>query len=510
MSARILRRVDAARDEGIALVLAVLVLAVVSIVAASTIMYTSSSQQNAYSNKARHNAYTLAQAALSNALAQLTAQYYDSSGKPNNQQYAAPSGWSMSGSQQSPSSSSSCTIGSAATTCMHWTATANTTGPFTGVQKAAWTLTGQGSVPNPAGSGPIVQTVSEVIPVTAPPMQVPAPDLYKGIYSGRGPTPGVCDLTTGQGVVWVSPVIVKGNLCVQQQSGVASPGTLTVGGFLQNTQGGYAGTSAAPIPSLSVAGACNGSMTMTPACSPAWDSVHNYYADTSQNIYTSSVSNAPTFPNPPPSVDWNEVATDSGFVLSDPTGASDTWTCTNGKSLRAATFDLTAGAPYTCTAPGNAKLAWDGTTLTVNGSVYVSGNLVTQNNTNVVYKGLGAIYVGGTISFGNNTAICVGSTSNHACPSGYNWDATQDLIFLLSQGGITGSNLALEGGLYSDNNVNFSSGQTQINGPIVTQQQLIPGQQASSGFPNITTVITSMPDTPKPYFLLGDPTTARF
>jgi hypothetical protein len=38
----------------------------------------------------------------------------------------------------------------------------------------------------------------------------------------------------------------------------------------------------------------------------------------------------------------------------------------------------------------------------------------------------------------------------------------------------------------------------------------MPGQQASSGFPNITTVLTSMPDTPKPYFLLGDPTNASF
>jgi Tfp pilus assembly protein PilX len=498
------------REDGVALVLAVLVLAIVSMIAVSAIMYTSSSQQNAYSNKARHNAYSLAQAALSNATAQLTAQYYDSSGKPSNQQYAAPSGWLASGSQQSPSSSSSCTIGSTTTTCMHWTATPNTTGPFTGIQKAAWTLTGQGSVPNPSGSGAIVQTVSEVIPVTAPPMQVPAPDLYKGIYSGKGPTPGVCDLTTGQGVVWVSPVIVKGNLCIQQQSGVASPGTLNVGGFLQNVQGGAAGTSSAPLPSINVAGACNGTMASTPPCSPAWDSVHNYYADTSQNIYASALSNAPTFPSPPPSVDWSSVAADSGFVLSDPTGASDTWACTNGKSLRAATFDLTAGAPYTCTAPGNGKLAWDGTTLTINGGIYISGNLITQNNANVVYSGLGAIYVGGTITFGNNTAICVGSTGSHSCPSGYNWDATQDLIFLLSQGGIAGANLALEGGLYSDNNINFSSGQTQINGPIVTQQELMPGQQASSGFPNITTVLTSMPDTPKPYFLLGDPTNASF
>jgi hypothetical protein len=133
--------------------------------------------------------------------------------------------------------------------------------------------------------------------------------------------------------------------------------------------------------------------------------VHNYYADASQNIYASALSNTPTFPSPPPSVDWTGVAADSGFALSDPTGASDTWACTNGKSLRAATFDLTrelltrARLRATGSSPGTAQR------LTINGGIYISGNLITQNNANVVYSGLGAIYVGGTITFGNNTAI---------------------------------------------------------------------------------------------------------
>lgn len=490
-------------DEGMALVLAVLVLAVVTIAATSAILYATSSQKDAYSKKARQNAYSLAQAALSNATAQLTSHYYNSSGSATNSATPGAASWVPTTTQVSPSSTATCTIGSSTTTCMQWSASINTTGPFTGVQKASWTITGKGSVPNPSAPGALTKSLSEVIPVTQPPMYVPPPDIWKGIYSGAPASSG-CDLTTGQGVVWVSPVVVKGNLCIQQQSGVGSPGTLNVGGWLQNVQGGYAGTSSAPLPSVKVAGACNGSASSTPACAPAWDSVHNYYADTSQNIYATSISNAPTFPNPPPTVDWTTRATESG-IGSSPAG----WSCTNGKSVTSATFDLTAGAPYSCTTPSG-SLSWDGTTLSISGNVYVTGNLITQNNANVVYTGIGGLYVGGTATFGNNTAICVGSTASHTCPQGYSWDTAQSMLLILVKGGITGANLALEGGLYSDNDINFSSGQTQINGPIVTLAHLIPGQQASSGFPSITAVPSGSPEAPSANYLLGTPTTSSF
>jgi Tfp pilus assembly protein PilX len=496
-------RLRAASEEGMALVLAVLILAVVSVIATSAILYTSTSQRDAYSKKARQKAYTLAEAALSNATAQLTAQYYDSTGTSSNNAVAAPTAWIPADtSQQSPTSSTHCTIGSATTTCMSWTATVSTAG-VTGIQRAFWTLTGRGSVPNPSGSVAIKQTVSEVIPVTQPVKKVPPPDIWKGIYSGAPASAG-CDLTTGQGVIWVSPVYVVGNLCIQQSSGVESPGILNVGGWIQDTQSGHAGTSSSPLPTLNIAGACNGTQGSTPACSPAWDSVHNYYADASHNIYATSVSNSPTFPSPPPSVDWSKRALDSG-IGSNP----QTWSCTGGKSLTSATFDLT-GSAYSCTTPSG-SLTWDGTAnMTINGNVYITGNLTTSNNTSVAYRGVGGLYVGGTITFGNNTAICVGSVVSGVCPQGYSWDASQDIFLFLSQGGITGANFNLEGGLYSDNDISFSAGQTAINGPIVTAKHLLPGQQASSGFPNITSLPSGAPLTPDPYYVLGAATSGTY
>ena len=122
MRPRTLTRFGLRGEEGIALVLAVLVLAIVTIVASSAIMYTLSSQQDAASKKSGVTAYSLAQAALSNATAQLTSHYYDSTGQPHDNTtsltYMAQN-WAPSGSQISPSDATACSP-TAVTTCMTW------------------------------------------------------------------------------------------------------------------------------------------------------------------------------------------------------------------------------------------------------------------------------------------------------------------------------------------------------------------------------------------------------
>jgi hypothetical protein len=72
-------------------------------------------------------------------------------------------------------------------------------------------------------------------------------------------------------------------------------------------------------------------------------------------------------------------------------------------------------------------------------------------------------------------------------------------------GGQSNSNFNLEGGLYSAQNINFGSGQTNIYGPIVTPDQIFPGQQAASGFPNILDLFTGLPGTPQPFWVLALP-----
>jgi hypothetical protein len=53
--------------------------------------------------------------------------------------------------------------------------------------------------------------------------------------------------------------------------------------------------------------------------------------------------------------------------------------------------------------------------------------------------------------------------------------------------------------------INFGAGHTNIYGPIVTPDQIFPGQQAAQGFPNIIDLFTGAPGTPQPYYTLGAP-----
>jgi Tfp pilus assembly protein PilX len=514
MTARLLRRL---RDErGIALVLAILVLAIVSVLATSAIIYTTTNQQDAASKKSGVSAYALAQAALSNATAQLTSHYYDSTGQPfdNTTSLAtmasdwAPVAPNGGVGQQSPTASAACTSTSS---CMTWSGALRCPSTITcvgggatytpsGVKQAAWHLTATGKVKNPSGPGLLTRTITVDVPVEAPPAKAPTPDIFKSVYSGEVSTG--CDLSTSQGVAWTSPVYVLGNLCFNQNSGVEAGtenlGKVVVGGWISmngSGSGEHIGTSTTPVASMDVAKSCDSSRSAAP-CALTKPAGKDYYTDAAGTIFVAAYTNAPIFPSPP-SVNWTQRQIDRG-----------TWSCTNGHSLTAATFNL-VGTPYTCTTESG-TLSWDGTTLTVQGNVFIDGNLYTPNSAQFLYTGIGSIYVNGSAGFGNNTSICVGSANNHDCPNQENWpDVADNFLLILARIGMTGgqsnSNFSIEGGLYSDGNIDFGSGQTNIYGPVVTPRQIIPGQQAASGFPDIIDLFTGAPGTPQPYWVLGPP-----
>ena len=71
--------------------------------------------------------------------------------------------------------------------------------------------------------------------------------------------------------------------------------------------------------------------------------------------------------------------------------------------LAGSPFDLT-GANYSCTsADGQTKLAWDGTTLTIKGTVFIDGSAKSTSG-NAKYVGKGTIILSGRYSMDNNTA----------------------------------------------------------------------------------------------------------
>jgi hypothetical protein len=515
-------RLRVSDDRGVALVMAIVIMAVVTIAAASAIAYTDGSQRDAFSKKSGTTAYSLAQAAISLATTQLTAEYYDSTGQPRDNSTALStmaSSWKVSGTQMSPTNTATCTIASPNPSCMTWSSQLNCPSvavncpggssiSVSGAEQAAWHITGTGSVYNPSGTAPITRTITVDVPLN----QIPGkskniPDIYKSVYSGGTGQP--CDMTMAQGTVFSSPVYVKGNLCITNpQAGVIYSGTLTVGGYLYISNGGV-GTSSSPISSVAVVGACNGTQSMTPACTLTKPSGKTYYTDTgttSASVYSSNTNQSPSWPTDP---------------KPDFTKASALWssyTCTGveslGTSSSTVTFDLAPSTgDYTCTQGNGFYIKWHhlSSTLEVNGSIYIFGDLVTNSGPQINYQGIGGIYVQGTTSLSNNTEICAtGFSGTHDCTNGANWDTSANFLMLIGQGAISGKNLGLQGGLYSYNNIDFSAGQTSIYGPLVTSADLLPGQQAASGFPVIQDVYNNWPGVSSPYWTLGTPVNGTY
>jgi hypothetical protein len=111
-------------------------------------------------------------------------------------------------------------------------------------------------------------------------------------------------------------------------------------------------------------------------------------------------------------------------------------------------FDLT-GAQYSCTsADGKTKLAWDGTTLTIQGTVFIDGSATSSFN-GAKYVGKGTIILSGTFSMSNHDALCVNLSGGNCDPSA-TWDSNTTALAIVADG--------LDG---SGNSINIKQGQFQ-------------------------------------------------
>jgi Tfp pilus assembly protein PilX len=466
-------------ESGVALFVALAVMLVVTVMVTSVIAYTSSTSRDAALKRSGQSAYALAEAGVNQALAQLYSHYYSSSGTAINNTTMYSSSWfTGTSSQQSPTSTAACT---ATSSCMAWGVVSWTPTGSAGTTKGTLVLRGRGTAPNPTGGTALTRTVTETLQVKQVPELKKTPSYWLGIYSGA--TGSACDLTLGQGVTATAPIYVAGNLCVNQSAAINGPGvTLKVLGnvTLQNGTSNIGGSSA--IKSAAIGGGCvKGSGSLTPPCrinsasTQIWDLTGN--------------TNAPTpTPDPLPSVDWTGVQQQQ---------AAATTSCTSGYSLTAATFNLTGNTTYSCTVTdstgavlGSISYNAPNKTLTVSGVVYLSGSLSLSNTAAVTYSGIASLFVAGTITAANGSALCAhvsGSTCDFAnatnsASSGY-WDTTQSVLILQSQGSITAQNLAFQGGMYSTTLINLGGGQSATQGPLVSPQVITPGQQLNTSFP---------------------------
>lgn len=291
--------------------------------------------------------------------------------------------------------------------------------------------------------------------------------------------PETCQLSFGgqsANTVINSPLYVVGNLCLPgnagiQESDAQHPIDLQVGGGLYLGSGTSVGASkTSPITSGVVVGGCT-TVSITSTWHPC--------AGTSPS-YNYWVKNTDSFANAiaPTQTDANIL---NDYKTFDP---GPMHPCANGTNPfdidqtmndNNPTFDLTPATPYSCISTSGAnvgQLTWDGSTLTVNGSIYIDGNVTTSRS--AVYTGVGVIEFSGSFTMSNNNqTLCAVSSCDFST-----WQSgTKTSMLLLASTlhgtspaafNFTGNKQTFQGSLWTqpDAAANFGANTTKIQGPL--------------------------------------------
>jgi len=465
-------RTVATDESGFSLVLAIIMVASLSVATASLSSLVVSNTRSFGRDRQEARAFNVAEAGLNYAVSRLTT--YDPSG----------------------SLAVNSTIGSTGSPQL-FTLDGGTGNGGWWAEKTAvnvWTVHARGISPNGAVKREVaVETTTDTVVTN---IRASAAWGY-GLFIA---SPAGCTTVVGNAVVTM-PVFVKSDLCLQGSSGIAEPSasgtkkvTLYVGGKLTTTGSATVGTPSRKIIAATVVGGCNGGTASI--CSNS--SFSKAYAD--------SYYSAPTTLTKPPidvqgtydSGDWNHPHCTTGSFTFDNNG-------TRNNSV--GTFSL-YGSSYVCEVkdPDDndvvGKLAWNNATkvLTVSGVLFIDGNLDLAGGSQASYTGTAALYVNGSVKTNGNSALCgPGATLAGSSCNGL-WDATQGALGIVAGAGwaMTGTAeynvIAYVVGDYDD------GGTARVTGPIITDTAHVhgtpdttdatdppPGLPGAAGFTSATT-----------------------
>jgi Tfp pilus assembly protein PilX len=530
------------RDEsGIALVMALMVMFVLTIVTTTVIFYTTSNQHSSQLSLTRDGSYRLAEAGINNAMSVLGSPPDIATGIGNN---ALDVNVLCGLPGKTYVSTSPCTVKDTyANGYVIWSGVLSII-----AGTATWTLTSTGYVVNTnvAGGGTYstkTLTVKVAVhPTLTQPLNTP---VWNYIYATKpASTPAtVCDENVTQSVQIASPFYVEGNLCLFNTAAIIS-GPLVVKGRLNlnNASKNYVGTSSVPLTDAHILNGCtvattthtpcnwNGSAfvqgldnvyatvlntTVPPGLSPPVPNWDNWYLNANPGPYfpcqtTNGLAplNPLTFDTP---VDPN-VADSDAQKLAYSTGA-------NGNNLPIQ--DLTPGYDYRCQTPGG-ELSWNNTTkvLTIKGTVYIDGSVYIQNGAINKYVGQGTIYLGGTVYI-KNSSMC-GAIYNGQCDMrsyqaspAQGWDPNSNLLCFVARGIGTGGlvspgssagfvSATFQGAVYANGTIDVGT-TSNVDGPMVGSEVNL-GQSVTTSFPSITIVPQGMPSNPTAYAQIDPPT----
>lgn len=473
-------------QEGIALVVVLGTLTVLSIAGATAAAYTTSNVQTGSRSAKDEMSFALSEAALNNAMAVLS----------------LPSNNALDPDLLPASEATASSAPYEGGTAKWWGVLDRST--------AVWTVTGLGVYDNPTGSGAaqVRRKLTAKVPVFPTNTQPNNNPAWSYIYARATGSP--CDVTLANNLAGSSQFYLAGNLCLSNNVSITSAALIVQGNLdLSNNANVGASTSMSTRVETYVGGQCRygGGAWTSPSCSGNQDS-RRIFSKTNGVVGVNST--APVIPEPEANfAEWYEngipgpaqnCTTVSG---APPTFDSNYPTRDNSVPT---VFELTPASSYTCRVgpAGNAsgELSWNAATkvLTVKGTIYIDGSAKVTNGGLNQYNGQSTLYLSGTFLMNNSSKLCGGISGSDCAFSA--WDPNTEMLTIVAEGiggqaGVGNSikidnNGQFQGGLFGVGAVEFSNN-ARSDGPIVGSTVKFNNNVQNDQFPTITVVPAGMP-----------------
>ncbi len=493
-------------ERGIALIIALGVIVVLSISMASAIDYTRSNSRNAAVSDKQNVAYSLAEAGINNAMSILS----------------LPTNNAMDKYALCPDSSQAPPL-----PCVHndtfATGTVTWSGTFSqnvATGAAYWTVTSTGYVRNPSGpsAAQLKRTITasiQVIPTISQPLNNPSWNyIFDRAPNWSGQALNGCDMTLTNSVNVTANLYVLGNLCFQNTSKMTAGKLYVKGSVDQQQSQNTIGMSTQDISEAHIGLGCH----------YLSQSLHNpckYGAPTTNDKIWATILDNTVQVITPPTVDWNGwylngtpgpyFPCDPSFTplptfhFDNPVGVmsdSDANKLTY-KNDNQGIADLTPGTAYTCKTLAG-ELSWEPSTktLTVKGTMYIDGSAKVDNGFTNLYKGTGVLYLSGTFLIKNSKLCPYSSTTS--CDT-TRWNNQQDLLGIVANGNgsiaadnqvSSGDSIQLVsaymmGAAYATNNIEIGTTST-FDGPMDAATVIL-GQSSTGTFNGFTWVPVGLP-----------------
>ena len=450
-------------EEGIALVMALGVMFVLTIAAVSVIQFTSLNSRSASYNRSNQDATALAEAGVNFARSILwqSANPTDASAVPNG----------------------STTVDGQT---VRWEASYN-------APTATWTLTGLATQRSPTHGTDITRRVtSQVLVQTTITSNTALNEVWRYLYADSA---SGCTRFADNAVIGAS-MYIRGNLCLEDNATVTGSRVQVMGNLRLNGNAKI-GDPTRPVDEVHVRGGCGGD-----PCNSG-DRVHSR---------TSDVTPAELEKPPADFAGWYSDAAPGpvrGCTSGSFPGGFDDDTAMNGSR---GTVNLAPTTAYDCQVRDSSgaligQLAWNPTTriLTVTGTIFFDGPLSVNSSTTIVYSGRATIYVNGHVVVNDNARVC----GVAACDS--SWNPATNLIAFIAGGWYSTTadptvSIALRDGakvqaaFWGAKNY-VGADNTDMYGPIIVERLSIP-DNARNYEVNLGPLLPGMPQFTTPVYTL--------